>query len=73
MGENFSFKFTLFTGVLARMVIRSLGIGGPGSPVRRLRLTFTYLDQQNAQYTVKNVHVFVPFFSLRCYYAHFLD
>ena len=25
-------------------------------------LTFTYLDQQNEQYTVKNVHVFVPVF-----------
>ena len=25
-------------------------------------LTFTYLDEQNVQYTVKNVHVFVPVF-----------
>ena len=43
-------------------ITRSLGIGGPGTPGRRWNLTFTYLDLQNAQYTVKNVHVFVPVF-----------
>ena len=47
---------------LKNKITRSLGIGGPVTAGRRLKLTFTYLDQQNAQYTVKNVHVFVPVF-----------
>ena len=38
-----------------KKVPRSLGIGGPGTPGRR---SHTWI---NTQYTVKNVHVFVPF------------
>ena len=45
-----------------KKIIRSLGIGGPGTPGRRQKLTFTYLDEKNAQHTVKNVPVFVPVF-----------
>ena len=37
-------------------------MGGPGTPGRRQKLTFTYLDEKNAQHTVKNVPVFVPVF-----------
>ena len=45
-----------------KKIIRSLGISGPGTPGRRQKSTFTYLDEQNAQHTVKNVLVFVPVF-----------
>ena len=45
-----------------KKITRSLGISGPGTPGRRQKSTFTYLDEQNAQHTVKNVLVFVPVF-----------
>ena len=45
-----------------KKIPRSLGIAGPGTPGRRQKLTFTYLEEQNAQHTVKNVPVFVPVF-----------
>ena len=45
-----------------KKITRSFGIVGPGTPGRRQKLTFTYLDEQNAQHTVKNVPVFVPVF-----------
>ena len=47
---------------LKKKITRSLGISGPGTPRRRQKSTFTYLDEQNAQHTVKNVLVFVPVF-----------
>ena len=45
-----------------KKITRSLGIGGPNTPGRCQKLTFTYLDEKNAQHTVKNVPVFVPVF-----------
>ena len=45
-----------------KKITRSFGIVGPGTPGRRQKLTFTYLDEQNAQHSVKNVPVFVPVF-----------
>ena len=47
---------------LKKKITRSLGISGPGTPGRRQKSTFTYLDEQNAQHTVENVLVFVPVF-----------
>ena len=42
-----------------KKITRSLGIGGPGTPGRSQKLTFTYLDEKNAPHTVKNVPVFL--------------
>ena len=47
-----------------KKITRSLGISGPDTPRRRQKSTFTYLDEQNAQHTVKMFSFLFLFFPM---------